>query len=102
MSVKISERSYIKYKILAMETSINSQMLAMETSMNNKILAMENSINGRLFAMETSINNQIVKTQKSISEFETKFEILRNQMQDIKKPNVENVENNQKENVNIS
>ena len=83
-----------------METSINSQMIAMETSMNNKILAMENSINDRLFAMETSMNNQIVKTQKSISEFETKFEMLRNQIQNIKKPNVKNVENNQQEKVN--
>ena len=62
MSVKISERSYIKYKILAMETSINSQMLAMETSMNNKILA-----------IKTFMNNQILNTKKSISKFETKF-----------------------------
>jgi hypothetical protein len=46
------------------------------------------------------MNIQILKTQKSISKFETKFEMLRNQMQNIKKPNVENVENNQKEKVN--
>jgi len=57
-------------------------------------------MNNKILAIKTFMNNQILNTKKSISKFETKFEMLRNQMQNIKKPNVKNVENIQKEKVN--
>ncbi len=63
---------------------INNEMLAMEISMKSQMLQMENQF------------------KESISKLDEKYEALRQQMQNMKKPFDEIIENNQNDNVNIT